>query len=171
MITLSVFIVLSILLYLFTILRTQRYRYYRFFAFESLLALVFINLDKWFYDPFSLIHMISWFFLLLSFIVALYGFILLKTAGSPKKDIEDTTILVYRGMYKYIRHPLYITLLIGGIGVFFKDPDPVGIFILLILCVFIYLTARVEEHENLQKFGSAYRDYMDKTKRFIPFLY
>lgn len=32
-------------------------------------------------------------------------------------------------------------------------------------------TARVEEAENLQKFGEDYAAYMKTTKRFIPFFY
>jgi protein-S-isoprenylcysteine O-methyltransferase Ste14 len=35
----------------------------------------------------------------------------------------------------------------------------------------VYLTARTEEAENLAKFGQIYRDYMLKTRRFIPFLF
>jgi protein-S-isoprenylcysteine O-methyltransferase Ste14 len=95
---------------------------------------------------------------------------ILKTSGSPKKDIEDTTELVVVGAYKYIRHPLYCSLFLAGIGAFLKDPNIYGLFILLILFIFVFLTAKVEERDNLLKFGSAYREYMEKTKMFIPFV-
>ena len=170
MIKLGIFIILSILLLLFTILRSHRYRFYRFFAFESLLILVILNSDAWFHDPFSLVQVISWFFLFCSLILAIHGFWLLRVAGSPNRDIEDTTELVTTGAYRYIRHPLYGSLFLGGIGAFLKAPGIYGLLLLLLLFIFSYLTARVEEQDNLQKFGSEYRAYMEKTKMFIPFL-
>ena len=36
--------------------------------------------------------------------------------------------------------------------------------------VFLTATARVEEVENLQKFGPDYAHYMKSTRMFIPFL-
>lgn len=170
MIKFGIFIFVSILLFIFTVFRSQRYRFYRFFAFESLLIFVLVNSAKWFYDPYSYRQLISWLFLFSSLILAIHGFIILKTVGSPKKDIEDTTELVMGGAYKYIRHPLYCSLFVGGIGVFLKDPNIYGLFNLLILFIFLFLTAKVEEHDNLLKFGTAYREYMENTKMFIPFL-
>jgi protein-S-isoprenylcysteine O-methyltransferase Ste14 len=36
---------------------------------------------------------------------------------------------------------------------------------------FLIATAKVEETENLEKFGSDYAVYMKTTKMFIPFLF
>jgi len=36
---------------------------------------------------------------------------------------------------------------------------------------FLVATARVEEMENLQKFGNNYVTYMNETKMLIPFLF
>jgi protein-S-isoprenylcysteine O-methyltransferase Ste14 len=165
-----IFIVVSILLFLFTLSRSHRHRYYRFFAFESLLVIVLLNTDTWFINPFSLIQIISWIFLAGSLFLAIHGFRLLRIAGSPKGDIEDTTELVTIGAYGYIRHPLYCSLFLGGVGAFLKKPSYPGFFFLIILMVFLYATARVEEIDNLKRFGSAYRSYMERTRMFIPFL-
>ena len=170
MIKFGIFFIISILLLFFTVLRSQRYRFYRFFAFESLLILVLLNSDQWFDDPISFIQLISWFFLFISLILAVHGFMILKTGGSPKKDIEDTTELVVAGAYKYIRHPLYCSLFLAGIGAFLKDPNIYALLLLLLLFIFVFLTAKFEERDNLLKFGSAYREYMEKTKMFIPLL-
>jgi protein-S-isoprenylcysteine O-methyltransferase Ste14 len=171
MIRLGVFTILSILLLAFTLSRPHRHRFYRLFAFESLLGLVLLNTDTWFRDPFSSIHLFSWVFLASSLALAIYGFRLLHIAGSPEGDIEDTTQLVTTGAYRYIRHPLYCSLLLGGVGAFLKDPSLLGLLLLIILIVFVYATARVEERDNLERFGSEYRLYMEKTKMYIPFLF
>ena len=171
MIRLGVFTILSILLLTFTLSRPHRHRFYRFFAFESLLGLVLLNTDTWFRDPFSSIHLFSWIFLASSLVLAIHGFRLLNIDGSPEGDIEDTTQLVTTGAYRYIRHPLYCSLLLGGVGAFLKGPSLLGFLLLIILLAFVYATARVEERDNLKRFGSAYRSYMDKTKMYIPFLF
>jgi protein-S-isoprenylcysteine O-methyltransferase Ste14 len=115
--------------------------------------------------------MFSWVFLASSLVLAIHGFRLLHIAGAPEGDIEDTTQLVTTGVYRYIRHPLYCSLLLGGVGAFLKDPSLLGFLLLIILLAFVYATARVEERDNLKRFGSAYRLYMEKTKMYIPFLF
>jgi len=90
--------------------------------------------------------------------------------GRTKGGIENTTTLVRSGAYKYIRHPLYSSLLLFSWGVFFKDPSLLGGVLLLAISAFLIATARVEEVENLHKFGADYANYMKTTKMFIPFL-
>lgn len=145
--------------------------FWRFFAFESFLLLTLLNMEVWFRDPFSILQIISWLLLICSFILAVHGFFLLHTTGNPQGGIENTTTLVRRGAYKYLRHPLYSTLLLGGCGVFIKDPSLLAGTLLLVASLFVRATAKTEERENLRKFGIEYAAYMKTTKRFIPFLY
>jgi len=145
--------------------------FYRFFAFEAILALILLNVDYWFVDPFTVFHVISWLLLLFSLIIAVHGFHLLRVIGRPKGNFEDTTHLVTLGAYKYIRHPLYSSLLLLGWGVFFKHPSLFSGLLVLVTSVSLVATAWVEEAENLQKFGADYATYMKKTKMFIPFLF
>ena len=41
----------------------------------------------------------------------------------------------------------------------------------LVISVFAFLTARVEETEMLSKFGPDYAAYMKRTARFVPFVF
>ncbi len=145
--------------------------FFRFFAFESLLVLILLNLGHWFRDPFSARQIASWLLLLTSLSLAVHGFHLLRIIGKPEGEIENTTTLVMLGAYKYIRHPLYASLLLLGWGAFFKDPSLPGGVLILAACAFLTATARVEEAENLGKFGADYAAYMGTTKMFIPFLF
>jgi len=153
--------------------------FYRFFAWEAILALVLLNLDRWFYRPFSLQQLLSWPLLLASLFLVIDGVRLLRLVGQPDEaredpsliGIEKTTTLVTVGAYRYIRHPLYSSLLFLAWGTFFKHPSWVGVFLALTATVFLTLTARVEEAENLLFFGAAYQGYMKQTKMFIPFLF
>jgi protein-S-isoprenylcysteine O-methyltransferase Ste14 len=165
------FVVLTALLLVFTLQRPFRHRFYRFFVFESVIGLVLRGARVWFLDPFSLFQIFSWLFLGGSIFLAVHAVRLLKVVGAPDGDIENTTRLVSQGAYRYIRHPLYSSLLLLGVGAFLKQLDLVNVVVLGALVVFVVATASVEEQENLERFGQAYRCYMDKTKRFIPAIY
>jgi protein-S-isoprenylcysteine O-methyltransferase Ste14 len=144
--------------------------FFRFFAFESILVLILLNAKHWFREPFSALQVISWLLLLSSLAMAVHGFYLLRMSGKPATGIENTTVLVKRGAYKYIRHPLYSSLLLLTLGVFIKDPSLFPGITVLVASAFLVATARVEEVENLQKFGAKYANYMKTTKMFFPFL-
>jgi len=154
--------------------------FYRFFAWESILALIILNIGRWFQDPFSVHQFVSWILLAASLLPGLPGIHFLRTRGIPdprrREDgslvgIEKTTRLVTTGPFKYIRHPLYSSLLLLAWGVFFKYPSVVGAGLALGATAFLLAAAKVEEAENLSYFGSDYRTYMRTTKMFIPFVF
>jgi len=152
--------------------------FYRFFAWEAILALVLLNIDRWFLDPFSWRQILSWCLLLVSLYLVIEGVRLLRQIGRPDPGradaplvgFEKTSTLVTVGLYRYIRHPLYSSLLFLAAGVFFKDPSWPGGLLALAAGLFLLLTARIEEDENIRFFGAAYQEYMRRSKMFIPFL-
>ncbi len=145
--------------------------FYRFFVFESILILFLLNVKSWFHYPFSVLQIASWLLLSASLILAGNGFYCLRMMGKPRGNIENTTVLVTQGVYRYIRHPLYGSLLLFAWGVFLKDPSLPGAVLASAASAFSAATARVEEDENLRKFGSVYAEYTKKTKMFIPFVF
>ena len=149
--------------------KPRSHGFFRFFAFELILVLVLLNVKHWLCEPFSVLQVISWLLLLSSLALAVHGFYLLRMSGKPAAGIENTTVLVKWGAYRYIRHPLYSSLLLFGWGVFLKDPSLYSAITVLVACALLIATARVEEAENLQKFGAEYANYMKTTKMFIPF--
>jgi protein-S-isoprenylcysteine O-methyltransferase Ste14 len=176
MIRLIIFAVISVgfIWWSWPFLRNPRsHGFFRFFAFESILALILFNIGQWFQNPFSAPQIVSWVLLGASLCMAVYGFYLLSVIGKPRDDynIEDTKALVTVGAYQYIRHPLYSSLLFMGWGVFFKDPSFLGIILVVAISAFVTATAKVEEMENLRKFGADYAEYMKGTKMFIPFFF
>jgi protein-S-isoprenylcysteine O-methyltransferase Ste14 len=171
MFELIAFILLSILLLLFTLRRPYSHRFFRFFSFECAIGLVLWQAEPWFEDPISPTQLISWMFLAGSLFLALHALRQLKVYGAPRGDIEDTTRLVTEGVYRYIRHPLYGSLLLFGVGALFKRIDNVSFLLTCALFGFVVATSRVEEKANLNRFGEAYRRYMDQTKMLIPYIY
>lgn len=103
----------------------------------------------------------------------------LTTKGKPVKHRKDdsslltfekTTTLITTGIFHYIRHPMYSSLLWLAWGVFFKHPDWPGGILALAASLFLIIAARVEEAESIRFFGAPYQDYIKQTKMFVPFL-
>ncbi len=145
--------------------------FYRFFAFEAILGLAVLNVVYWFDDPFSPRQIVAWISLTASGFLVIHGVYLLRVVGQPQGSFEDTTALVTVGAFKYIRHPLYASLLYLALGTFLKKITPLTSVLALVAILALVATARVEEGENRKRFGALYAEYMQKTKMFIPFLF
>ena len=77
--------------------------------------------------------------------------------------------LIDRGIYAHIRHPAYTGSLLSFIGLAFAFRNWIG-FAVLVITTFAALSyrVRVEEAALVEHFGDRYRDYMKRTKRFVP---
>ncbi|MBI5031632.1 MAG: isoprenylcysteine carboxylmethyltransferase family protein [Chloroflexi bacterium] len=171
---LAVFFIASVFIFWFSRASLRDWRlhgFFRFFAFESVLALILLNVEMWFDDPFSPLHLLAWLILIASLFLIVHGVYLLRVIGKPQGNIEQTTTLVQIGAYKFIRHPLYASLLYLAWGAFLKQISLASVVLVLAASLFLFATARVEEDENVTKFGRAYVEYMQSTKRFVPFVF
>ena len=152
--------------------------FYRFFVFEFTLALVLLNIPYWFTDSFSFPHIVSWIVLCISLLFIIQSlYFIRKYGGSGKREnyssnfeFENTITLVKEGIYKYIRHPMYSSLLFLAWGAALKQITIVNVLLAVLSSIYIILTARAEEQENIRFFGFGYEEYMKKTKMFIPFI-
>jgi protein-S-isoprenylcysteine O-methyltransferase Ste14 len=154
-------------------IKEKRYHgLFRFFSFESILLLVLNNKSSWFANPFSPMHCLSWMLLIISLIVVYYGFQQLVKRGKPAGKFENTTLLITSGLYHYIRHPLYCSLLLLGTGIWLKNPlNSYSLSLGILNALALFFTARSEEQEMLKRFGDEYRAYMRSSKMFIPFIF
>ncbi len=154
--------------------------FYRFFGFELLFILILLNAPHWFREPLSARQLVSWVLLAASLGLAIEGFRLLRSLGKPVREaprdatllpFENTMALVTSGAYRFIRHPLYASLLAGAWGACLKHPSVASAGLALGASGFVVATAITEERENLARFGPAYAAYMKTTRRFVPFVF
>ena len=96
---------------------------------------------------------------------------MLNRIGKPSGSFENTTAVVRQVAFRFIRHPLYASLLLFVWGAFLKQPSLMGSSLAVATSAFLTITARVEEAENLGRFGADYAAYMETTRMFIPFLF
>lgn len=161
-----------------TLFKIRSHGFYRFFSWECILWLFVSNYKYWFDDPLSLRQIFSWIFLFWSVYLVVAGVICLKQSGIPEVnrndqnlfDFEKTSQLVDTGIFRYIRHPLYSSLLFLTWGIFLKNTSAQLLIVASLSSVSLYLTALFDEKECIRFFGEMYSEYMKRSKMFIPFI-
>ena len=93
---------------------------------------------------------------------------LAKGKGTPA-PIDPPRELVVSGLYKYVRNPMYMGVLLVIIGHFLWF----GFWNLLIYAVLVFLAFSLfvifyEEPNLKQRFGAAYEEYLKTVPRWIP---
>ncbi len=161
-----------------TLFNFRSHGFYRFFSWECIIWLFLSNYKYWFLNPFSVKQIFSWIFLFWSVYAVITGVLLLKKSGNPIRNRDDkklfqfekTSELVDTGIYKYIRHPLYSSLLFLTWGILLKNTTEALLIIALLSSVLLYLTAKFDEKECIKYFGGKYSEYINRSKMFIPFI-
>jgi len=116
-------------------------------------------------------HAWGWIGLLL--LAACFGIIawsknVFDKAGTPVPPNQPVTAIVKDGPYKYTRNPMYLSFLIGYIGLSFLASAP--FMTGLALPLFFILDRKVivpEEQYLTQKFGDQYLEYLSQVRRWV----
>lgn len=107
------------------------------------------------------------------------GFIIRWTAIMQLKNdftvdvaINNTHELKTNGLYRIVRHPSYLGLLMIMTGEA-VSMDSLGSFIIVVLPVTLSIFYRIYVEEQLLKeaFGETFKEYKRNTKRIIPYIY
>jgi protein-S-isoprenylcysteine O-methyltransferase Ste14 len=100
-----------------------------------------------------------------------YCFRALGTSFTGVVVVKDGQQLVQSGLYRYVRHPSYTAAMIMYTGVGLALESWLSLGILFMAHCYLYgRRTRVEEQALVATLGRAYLDYMQRTKRFIPFV-
>jgi protein-S-isoprenylcysteine O-methyltransferase Ste14 len=100
------------------------------------------------------------------FVTGLVGFII--GAGQVYYAKLFSKRAVLHGLYRFIRHPQYLFLMVWGLGLVLLWPRTVVLLSFVTMLFIYYHLARIEEQECECKFGQSYRQYKEKTGMFIP---
>ena len=106
----------------------------------------------WFYIglPLSIIGLIT------------YAIAIVTSATTPI-DNEPLT----KGLYRYSRHPMYITQLVMFIGVGIASASWIFLLFSIVYTILSFVIAIPEEQFCLDNYGDTYREYMNRTPRWI----
>lgn len=115
----------------------------------------------------------QWWWLLLEILALVLGLSALYTMRpgnfNAVPNVKENAILVRRGVYKFIRHPMYTSVLLASIAVVF-DAFTLFRFSLWLLLLIVLLVKLHYEEQLLLKHFPEYRDYQKHTKKLIPYV-
>lgn len=179
---LIVFLILSVPLIVVsrrTLFKPHSHGFYRWFTWEGILWLTLNNYIYWFDNPLGTNQILAWICLIYSLVLVVGGFMTIHKYGQQqpaRKDstlyqFEKTTNLIEFGIFKYVRHPLYGSLLFLNWGICLKYIRHDLILVALLVSIFLFITAKIEERENRVFFSDKYLDYTQRSKMFVPFLF
>ena len=106
----------------------------------------------------------AWFYL--GLLVYLVGMIFTIVAGT---NLDTTPIdsPATRGLYRISRNPLYLGTFLIFIGVGIACASWLYLLLIAVFIVLYDILIAPEERWCLEKYGDAYREYMDKTPKWI----
>jgi len=72
------------------------------------------------------------------------------------------------GIYKFIRHPMYTSVLLTCLALVLSNPHWIAQLVMIVLLINLILKSNFEEKLLLKRF-KGYAKYRQKTGRFLPF--
>lgn len=79
-------------------------------------------------------------------------------------------VLITSGPYRWIRHPMYTSVLLAAAAAGWKSFDTPGLLLWLALLGVLLAKAILEEQALVRRF-SAYAAYRTRTTRFLPWMF
>lgn len=83
---------------------------------------------------------------------------------------EKTTVMMKFGIFRYIRHPMYSSLLFLVWGLLLRRVEVTLLIVALMAIFFCVFAAKIEVKQNIEYFDEHYMRYMQRTKMFVPHL-
>lgn len=85
------------------------------------------------------------------------------------KIFNSKNNLVTNGIYKYVRHPQYLGILLATLSLIVYSFSPISVMLWPVLVVIYYRLAKKEERDVESRFGEEYREYRRNVSMFMPF--
>ncbi len=161
--------------------KTKKTNFFIFFlrATSNWASLVIIGIQIAGWNVFSISNSYAFLAQMIGFVLLITGFSVSISARNAlganwihgfEYQIKQKQTLTTTGIYKYIRHPIYIGLFFVLIGAELVAQSLLFLSFLVMIFPF-YIQAKREEKLLINYFGDAYKKYKSRTKMFIPFVW
>ena len=134
-----------------------------------LMNIFFGYFEKFYIEIPNIFKIISSIIITIDIIIFYLSHKYLADSWSPFLEIKDKQKLVKTGIYKYIRHPMYLSMWIFAIFQGFVLSNYfLGIFGVLTWANLYFVRVANEEKMMLDTFGEEYEKYIENTGRLLP---
>lgn len=82
-------------------------------------------------------------------------------------DSEHATQLVQHGVFRWSRNPIFLGMRLTLFGLFLVLPSAATFALLLVSEALIQIQVRLEEEHLLRLHGASYRNYQERTRRWL----
>jgi len=100
------------------------------------------------------------------FIIA--GVSLCIAASIHLQRVDGTDEIATSGPFRYIRHPIYVSIYLLSTGLGFVFFAWVWFLVLIVFIPLWWLECKNEEKEMSERYGEEYAAYQERTEMFIP---
>ncbi len=106
----------------------------------------------------------AWFYTGLAFFILGLVVLITATLNFAASPVDTPTTF---GVYRYSRHPMYLSMFLVYIGVSLATVSWLFFLLTIVSVILQRLEALREENFCLEKFGDTYRNYLERTPRWI----
>ena len=86
-------------------------------------------------------------------------------------DPRADAALVQTGPYRWVRHPMYLSILLFFSPLVIAQPSGFRLGILAMLFITLLIKLHYEETLLVQQYQQAYRDYQASTQKILPWIF
>jgi protein-S-isoprenylcysteine O-methyltransferase Ste14 len=91
--------------------------------------------------------------------------------SSSRLQIVEDQQLVTNGVYRYIRHPLYLGEICRNFGFAILLSSLYGLAVIFLGNIFLLFRIEIEEIMLIDEFGHKYEEYMKRTNKLFPYIF
>jgi protein-S-isoprenylcysteine O-methyltransferase Ste14 len=100
--------------------------------------------------------------------ISIWARVSLKANWSGTVTLKKDHELIRKGLYRWIRHPIYTGMLVGFVGTELIKGNAPGVLGFALLWLSFYIKARREENFLRQEFGEGFEEHARQTGMFLP---
>jgi protein-S-isoprenylcysteine O-methyltransferase Ste14 len=148
-----------------------------FFQVSGLMLLIAIlivscgNLDDTMFSIKSPMNFVGVIMFIIGLIISISAQVTINTNYSWTLEIREGHTLVENGLYKYVRHPIYLGTFIRVIAIPIYTSSFSGFLLGLLAIPVLNYRISIEERMLVEEFGEDYKLYRKRTWKLFPFIY
>jgi protein-S-isoprenylcysteine O-methyltransferase Ste14 len=140
----------------------------QFILIAIILYLSYINESE--IHTYLLFRIVGMILILLGIIIGIIAFINFNQIITPNPVPLPTSKLSTKGIYKFIRHPMYLFGIVISVGWCIYFYSFISAILIVLLIIFFIIKINFEEKQLLRKFPE-YSEYRDHSYKLLPFIY
>jgi protein-S-isoprenylcysteine O-methyltransferase Ste14 len=101
-------------------------------------------------------------------LIVFSGYLAFSGLGIVFGEVRETPSVIRKGVFKMVRHPMYLGAVLTYIGLFLLTMSLLSLGVIVIILIFYNIIARHEELLLTEKYGTDYEKYMQSVPRWFP---